>query len=271
MSATLNAVKASLSVAENLAFWAEFLGEDGAESRRRACRLRAWPLGRSSRRSPLGRTETAARAVAPVRRARARSGCSTSRRPRSTPPRVKLLDAAIEASSRDRRHRRSSRATPPLKTKFAQQARARQGARRVSAALALLNRDVKLAFREGGAIGIALGFYLVVVAITPLGLGPDLNLLARIAPGMLWVALLLAALLSADRIFHNDYEDGALDVLITGTAAFAARRRDQEPRPLAHHRRAAGAARAAARASAQSAGCRRARSWCWPCWPARRR
>ncbi|MGA7546639.1 MAG: heme exporter protein CcmB, partial [Methyloceanibacter sp.] len=46
--------------------------------------------------------------------------------------------------------------------------------------------------------------------------GPDLNLLSRIAPGILWIALLLAALLSADRIFHNDYEDGALDVLITG-------------------------------------------------------
>jgi heme exporter protein B len=83
----------------------------------------------------------------------------------------------------------------------------------VKAALALLTRDIALAWREGGAIGVALGFYLVVVAITPLGLGPDLNLLARIAPGILWVALLLAALLSADRIFHNDYEDGALDVL----------------------------------------------------------
>ena len=55
-----------------------------------------------------------------------------------------------------------------------------------------------------------------MVAITPLGLGPDLNLLSRIAPGVLWVALLLASLLSADRIFHNDYEDGALDVLATG-------------------------------------------------------
>jgi heme exporter protein B len=86
----------------------------------------------------------------------------------------------------------------------------------VSPGLALLARDVKLAFREGGAIGTALGFYLVVIAIAPLGLGPDLNLLARIAPGLLWVALLLAALLSADRIFHNDYEDGALDVLTTG-------------------------------------------------------
>ncbi|MGH6793150.1 MAG: heme exporter protein CcmB [Methyloceanibacter sp.] len=83
-------------------------------------------------------------------------------------------------------------------------------------ALALLRRDIMLAWREGGAIGVALGFYLVVVAIMPLGLGPDLNLLSRIAPGVLWVALLLAALLAADRIFHNDYEDGALDVLMTG-------------------------------------------------------
>lgn len=86
----------------------------------------------------------------------------------------------------------------------------------MSAALALLRRDVRLAWREGGAMGVALGFYLVVVAITPFGLGPDLNLLARIAPGTLWVALLLAALLSADRIFHNDYEDGTLEVLATG-------------------------------------------------------
>ncbi len=83
-------------------------------------------------------------------------------------------------------------------------------------ALALLRRDIRLAWREGGAIGTALGFYLVVVTITPLGVGPDLNLLSRIAPGVLWVALLLASLLSADRILHNDYEDGALDVLANG-------------------------------------------------------
>ena len=86
----------------------------------------------------------------------------------------------------------------------------------MSAAWALLRRDLLLAWREGGTIGTALGFYLVVVVVTPLGLGPDLNLLSRIAPGILWVALLLASLLSADRIFHNDYEDGALDVLATG-------------------------------------------------------
>jgi heme exporter protein B len=52
--------------------------------------------------------------------------------------------------------------------------------------------------------------------LLPLGLGPDLNLLSKIAPGMLWIALLLAALLSLARIFESDYEDGTLDVLATG-------------------------------------------------------
>jgi heme exporter protein B len=82
--------------------------------------------------------------------------------------------------------------------------------------LALLARDLKLAWREGGAIGTALGFYLVVIVVTALGIGPDPKFLSRIAPGMLWITLLLAALLSADRMFHNDYEDGTLDVLATG-------------------------------------------------------
>jgi heme exporter protein B len=81
---------------------------------------------------------------------------------------------------------------------------------------ALVRRDLRLAAREGGAIGTALGFFLVVVSLMPLGLGPDLNLLARIAAGVLWIALLLAALLSLGRIFEADYEDGTLDVLATG-------------------------------------------------------
>ncbi|MEZ5817014.1 MAG: heme exporter protein CcmB [Hyphomicrobiaceae bacterium] len=77
----------------------------------------------------------------------------------------------------------------------------------------LLARDLKLAFREGGALGTALGFYLVVVAMLPLSLGPDLNLLARIAAGILWVALLLSALLSLPRLFEADHEDGVLELL----------------------------------------------------------
>lgn len=86
----------------------------------------------------------------------------------------------------------------------------------MSAFLALVARDLKLAWREGGTLTTAVGFYLVVVAILPLGLGPDLNLLARIAPGVLWVALLLSALLSLDRMFHNDFEDGALEPVALG-------------------------------------------------------
>ena len=82
--------------------------------------------------------------------------------------------------------------------------------------LALVRRDLALAYREGGAIGTALGFYLIVVTMLPLGLGPDLALLSKIAPGMLWIALLLAALLSLTRIFESDDEDGSLDVLATG-------------------------------------------------------
>ena len=82
--------------------------------------------------------------------------------------------------------------------------------------LALLRRDIRLALREGGAIGSALGFYLIVVALLPLGLGPDLNLLARIAGGLLWIALLLAALLSLPRLFEADFEDGGLELLAAG-------------------------------------------------------
>lgn len=80
----------------------------------------------------------------------------------------------------------------------------------------LLVRDLKLALREGGALGTALGFFLVVVTLTPLGLGPDQKLLTRIAPGILWIALLLSALLSLGRLFENDFEDGTLESLSLG-------------------------------------------------------
>lgn len=86
----------------------------------------------------------------------------------------------------------------------------------MSAFLTLLKRDILLAAREGGALGTALGFYLIVVALMPLGLGPDLNLLARIAAGVLWIALLLAALLSLPRIFEADHDDGSLEVMAIG-------------------------------------------------------
>ena len=86
----------------------------------------------------------------------------------------------------------------------------------MSAFWQLVRRDLAIAWREGGTVGITLGFYLIVVALLPLGLGPDLNLLSRIAPGVLWVALLLAALLSLGRLFETDHEDGSLEVLAAG-------------------------------------------------------
>ncbi len=86
----------------------------------------------------------------------------------------------------------------------------------MSAFRQLIARDLALAWKEGGAIGVTLGFFLVVVTMLPLSLGPDLNLLSRIAAGVLWVALLLAALLSLGRLFETDLEDGSLDVLATG-------------------------------------------------------
>ena len=86
----------------------------------------------------------------------------------------------------------------------------------MSAFLELARRDLSVAWKEGGSVGVALGFYLVVVTLLPLGIGPDLNLLRRIAPGVLWVALLLAALLSLGRMFETDLEDGSLEVLAIG-------------------------------------------------------
>lgn len=86
----------------------------------------------------------------------------------------------------------------------------------IAAAVELIGRDLKLALRQGGGVGTALGFYLVVVALMPLGVGPDLALLSRIAPGILWIGLLLAALLSLPRMLESDDEDGTLDVLAMG-------------------------------------------------------
>lgn len=82
----------------------------------------------------------------------------------------------------------------------------------MSVLLELVRRELMLAVRDGGAVGTVLGFYAVAVAMMPIAIGPDLNLLARIAPGVLWISLLLAALLSLGRLFERDLEDGTLDL-----------------------------------------------------------
>lgn len=81
--------------------------------------------------------------------------------------------------------------------------------------IALLLRDLRLAIRAGGGFGLGLAFFLIVVMLVPFGVGPEAEILSRIAPGILWVAALLAALLSLDRIFALDFEDGSLPLLAT--------------------------------------------------------
>ena len=81
--------------------------------------------------------------------------------------------------------------------------------------IALLIRDLRLATRAGGGFGLGLAFFLLVAVLVPLGVGPDPATLAKIAPGILWVGALLACLLSLDRLFALDGEDGSLDLLAT--------------------------------------------------------
>lgn len=86
----------------------------------------------------------------------------------------------------------------------------------MAAFLALVQRDIRMSFGHGGAAGLVLAFYAVVIVLFPLGVGPEPAMLARIAPAILWIAALLAALLSLDRMFQADFEDGSLDALTLG-------------------------------------------------------
>lgn len=81
--------------------------------------------------------------------------------------------------------------------------------------LALYFREVKLGMRAGSSALTGVLFFLAVVAVIPFGVGPDLNLLARIGPAMLWIGALLASLLGLERLFQIDREDGSLDLLLT--------------------------------------------------------
>jgi heme exporter protein B len=83
---------------------------------------------------------------------------------------------------------------------------------------ALLVRDMRIAVRVGGGALIGVLFFLVVVTLTPFAIGPDLALLKRIGPAILWLAALLATLLALDRLFADDHEDGSLDLILTGRA-----------------------------------------------------
>lgn len=78
---------------------------------------------------------------------------------------------------------------------------------------ALITRDLRLALRQGSDAALVLAFFVLAVVLFPFGVGPEPQLLARIAAGVVWVTALLAALLSLDRLFQHDYEDGSLELI----------------------------------------------------------
>jgi heme exporter protein B len=88
----------------------------------------------------------------------------------------------------------------------------------MSALAALLRRDLRLALRVGGGAPIGVLFFLIVVTLMPFAVGPDLGLLQRLGPAILWIGALLATLLALDRLLAVDQEDGSLDLILTGAA-----------------------------------------------------
>ncbi len=89
----------------------------------------------------------------------------------------------------------------------------------MSALAALFVRDLRLAIRVGGGALIGVLFFLLVVTLVPFAIGPDLALLARIGPAILWLGALLASLLTLDRLLAIDQEDGSLDLILTARVA----------------------------------------------------
>ncbi|WP_422020684.1 heme exporter protein CcmB [Roseibium sp.] len=81
-------------------------------------------------------------------------------------------------------------------------------------AMALFQRDLRLSVRVGGSALVGVLFFLAVVTVIPFGVGPDLNLLSRIGPAILWIGALLATLLGLDRLFQADRDDGTLDLML---------------------------------------------------------
>ena len=81
----------------------------------------------------------------------------------------------------------------------------------------LVARDLRLALRRGADSTMVVAFFVLTVVLFPLGVGPDTAILARIGPGVIWVTALLASMLSLERLFQADFEDGNLDLLVLGS------------------------------------------------------
>jgi len=92
----------------------------------------------------------------------------------------------------------------------------------MGAFVGLIRRELLLALRQGGEIGLVLGFFVLAVVLFPLSVGPEAEILRRIGAGVIWVAALLAAVLSLDRLFAADHDDGSLDLLILSASPLEA-------------------------------------------------
>src|SRR6201984_285898 len=84
----------------------------------------------------------------------------------------------------------------------------------MTALRAVIQRDIRIALRVGGGALIGVFFFLTVVVLMPFAIGPDLALLARLGPAILWLGALLASLLTLDRLFTADHDDGSLDLMV---------------------------------------------------------
>ncbi|MFC1673948.1 heme exporter protein CcmB [Pseudomonadota bacterium] len=89
----------------------------------------------------------------------------------------------------------------------------------MSAFMTLVKRDISLAFRQGMDSLMVVAFFVIAVVLFPFGVGPEPGVLARIAAGTIWVAALLASMLSLERLFQTDYEDGSLELLALSPVA----------------------------------------------------
>jgi len=89
----------------------------------------------------------------------------------------------------------------------------------VRRAFLVLRRDLRLALRQGIDSLMAVVFFVLAVVLFPFGVGPEANILARIAAGVIWAAALLASMLSLERLFQTDYEDGSLELLTLSPVA----------------------------------------------------